>query len=88
MIFPARGRCGGANLALTPRRPSAWLTRWRELGAATSARSSRPLVNDDELSRLKHELLQAEVRMAKARATMAGAADIKVLNTRLKALTK
>ena len=57
--------------------------------AASSARSSRPLVNDDELSRLKVELLQAEVRLAKARATMAGAeVDIKVLTIRLKALAK
>jgi len=56
---------------------------------APSARGPRPFINEDELSRLKHELLQAEVRMAKARATMAGAeVDIKVLNSRLKALTK
>ena len=56
---------------------------------ATSARAPRSLVNEDELSRLKHELLQAEVRMAKARATMSGAeVDIKVLNARLKALAR
>lgn len=56
---------------------------------ATSARAPHSLVNEDELSRLKHELLQAEVRMARARATMAGAeVDIKVLNSRLKAITK
>ncbi len=48
---------------------------------ATSARAPRSLVNEDELSRLKRELLEAEVRLAKARATMAGAeVDIKVLN--------
>lgn len=46
-------------------------------------------MNPDELTRLKHELLQAEVRLAKARATAAGAEiDIKVLNTRLKAFAK
>jgi hypothetical protein len=57
--------------------------------AAPSVRAPRSLVNEDEPSRLKHELLQAEVQMAKARATMAGAeVDIKVLNSRLKALTK
>ena len=57
--------------------------------AASSARATPSLVNENELSRLKHELLQAEVRMAKARATIAGAeVDIKVLNTRLKALAK
>lgn len=53
------------------------------------ARSGRPAVNLDELSRLKRELLQAEVRLAKARATVVGAEiDIKVLNTRLKEFTK
>jgi hypothetical protein len=36
-----------------------------------------------ELSRLKHDLMQAEVRLAKARATVVSAEiDIKVLNTR------
>jgi hypothetical protein len=57
-----------------------------------SAPSTRPglsTVNLDELTRLKHELLQAEVRLAKARATAAGAEiDIKVLNARLKAFAK
>ncbi len=53
------------------------------------ARVSRPLVNPEELSQLKRELLQAEVRLAKARATAAGTeVDIKVLNARMKALTK
>ena len=43
----------------------------------------------DELTRLKKELLQAEVRLAKARATVSGAEiDIKVLNTRLRAFAK
>ena len=52
-------------------------------------RSPRGVINDDELSQLKRELMQAEVRLAKARATAAGAeVDIKVLNSRLKALTK
>ncbi len=38
---------------------------------------------------MKRELLQAEVRLAKARATMVTAEiDIKVLNTRLKELTR
>ena len=67
---------GNLNLPLTDR-------------LATSAQAPRCPVNEDELTRLKRELLQAEVRMAKARATMAGAeVDIKVLNARLKALTK
>ena len=55
----------------------------------SSARVSRSLVNPEELSQLKRELLQAEVRLAKARATAAGTeVDIKVLNARMKALTK
>jgi outer membrane protein TolC len=38
---------------------------------------------------LKKDLLQAEVRLAKARATVTGAeVDIKVLNARLKAIAK
>jgi hypothetical protein len=48
-------------------------------------RSARTPANPDELTRLKRELLQAEVRLARARATVVGAEiDIKVLNTRLK----
>jgi len=43
----------------------------------------------DELTKLKKELLQAEVRLAKARACVTGAEiDIKVLNSRLKAFMK
>lgn len=43
----------------------------------------------DELARLKHELMRAEVRLAKARATVVGTEiDIKVLNAQLKALTQ
>ena len=43
----------------------------------------------DELTKLKKELLQAEVRLAKARATVTGAeVDIRVLNARLKAVAR
>jgi len=43
----------------------------------------------DELTQLKKELLQAEVRHAKARAAVSGSeADVKVINARLRALTK
>lgn len=43
----------------------------------------------DELTKLKKELLQAEVRLAKARATVTGAEiDIRVLNARLKAFAR
>lgn len=49
--------------------------------------SSDPV--QDELSQLKRQLLQVEVRLAKARATAAGAeADVKVLSARLRALIK
>jgi len=54
-----------------------------------ATRPAPALVNDEELSRLKRELMQAEVRLAKARATATGAeVDVKVLNSRLKALAK
>ena len=57
--------------------------------AAGSARNPRTSVNADELATLKHELMKAEVRLAKARATVTTAEiDIKVLNSRLKALVK
>jgi len=43
----------------------------------------------DELAKLKKDLLAAEIRLAKARATITGAeVDIKVLNTRLRALAR
>ena len=54
--------------------------------APVPIRNAKPAAATDELARLKHELLQAEVRLAKARATAAGAEiDIKVLSARLKA---
>jgi hypothetical protein len=60
-----------------------------ETSRADRSASSHSFVNSEELSQLKRELLQAEVRLAKARATAAGAeVDVKVLNARLKALTK
>lgn len=44
---------------------------------------------EDTLTRTKRELLQAEVRLAKARATAAGAeVDVKVLTARLRTLAK
>ena len=56
---------------------------------ASSGRTSRTPVNTDELSRLKQELMQAEVRLAKARATVVSAEiDIKVINTRLREFMK
>ena len=56
---------------------------------ATGTRSAHPDALLDELSQLKRQLLQAEVRHAKARAAVSGAeADVKVLNARLRALTK
>lgn len=56
---------------------------------STGTRSVRPDALLDELSQLKRQLLQAEVRHAKARAAVSGAeADVKVINARLRALTK
>ncbi len=55
----------------------------------TAARNTRPPANADDLETLKRELMKAEVRLAKARATVVSAEiDIKVLNTRLKTLMK
>jgi hypothetical protein len=54
-----------------------------------SPRTSRLASAADELSRLKHELMTAEVRLAKARATAAGAeVDVKVLTARLKSFSQ
>jgi len=56
---------------------------------ASGSRSPRSDFIPAELTQLKHELLQAEVRLAKARAGAAGAeADVKVLGARLRAFTK
>ena len=45
--------------------------------------------NVEDIETLKRELMKAEVRLAKARATVVSAEiDIKVLNTRLKTLMK
>jgi len=53
------------------------------------ARSPNTLATADELETLKRELMKAEVRLAKARATVTTAEiDIKVLNTRLRALAR
>ena len=57
--------------------------------APATARSARTTTTNDELDTLKHELMKAEVRLAKARATVTGAeVDIKFLNVRLRALAK
>lgn len=55
----------------------------------TSSRNVRTPPTAEELDTLKHDLMKADVRLAKARATVVSAEiDIKVLNTRLKALMK
>lgn len=52
-------------------------------------RAARNGVSPDELTQLKKDLMHAEIRLAKARATVTGAeVDIKVLNARFKALAK
>ena len=53
------------------------------------ATARNPRTTTDELDTLKRELMKAEVRLAKARATVTTAEiDIKVLNTRLKAVAR
>lgn len=57
--------------------------------AASPLSADRNAAGGDELSRTKRELLQAEVRLARARATVAASEiDVKVLNARLKSLAK
>jgi uncharacterized protein YfaQ (DUF2300 family) len=53
------------------------------------ATARTPRTTTDELDTLKRELMKAEVRLAKARATVVSAEiDIKVLSARLKAAAK
>jgi len=52
-------------------------------------RATRGGESSDEITQLKKDLMQAEIRLAKARATITGAeVDVKVLSGRLKALAK
>jgi hypothetical protein len=52
-----------------------------------AARSTFP--SSDEMTRLKRELLQAEIKLAKARATATGAEmDLKMLNGRIRDIMK
>jgi len=56
---------------------------------AAAAHIGRNTTSAQQLETLKRELMKAEVRLAKARATVTGAEiDIKVLNARLKTFTK
>lgn len=56
---------------------------------STGTRDARSDASVDELSHVKRELLRSEVRLARARATAAGAeADVKVLSARLRVLSK
>lgn len=55
----------------------------------TTSTARNPRTTTDELDTLKRELMKAEVRLAKARATVVSAEiDIKVLSAHLKALMK
>ncbi|ACB77638.1 hypothetical protein [Opitutus terrae] len=61
----------------------------QEPSTISPTRASRTPTSADELETLKRELMKAEVRLAKARATVTGAEiDVKVLNARLKAFTR
>lgn len=56
---------------------------------STPTRGGRSAVGGDELSRLKRELVQAEVRLGRARATVTVAElDIKAINSRIRELVK
>ena len=56
------------------------------LESLQTERSTAATRSADELTKLKAELMKAEVRLARARATAAGAeVDVKVLSARLKA---
>ncbi|MGA7725584.1 MAG: hypothetical protein WCA95_09885 [Opitutaceae bacterium] len=56
---------------------------------STTGRSSRFSPCADELSGLKRELVQAEVRLGRARATVTVAElDIKAINSRIRELVK
>lgn len=51
--------------------------------------AARTTVNEDAIAQTKRELLQAEIRLAKARATTVSAEiDIKTLTARLRGLAK
>lgn len=55
----------------------------------TAPRNARTQTTAEDLEALKHELMKAEVRLAKARATVVSAEiDIKVLSVRLRAHLK
>jgi len=57
--------------------------------APASTRLPRTTTTTDELDTLKRELMKADMRLAKARATVVSAEiDIKVLSTRLKAAAR
>jgi len=57
--------------------------------APATTRNPRTTTTTDELDTLKRELMKAEVRLAKARATVVSAEiDIKVLSARLKAVAR
>jgi len=60
-----------------------------ERNSGLPTRNAKPALNHDELTHLKQELMRAEVRLAKARATVVSTEiDIKVLNGRLRALAQ
>jgi hypothetical protein len=57
--------------------------------ATTTARQTRTTSPADDLDTLKRELMKAEVRLAKARATVVSAEiDIKMLSVKLRAATR
>lgn len=60
-----------------------------ESNETASNRTPRAGDSSEEITTLKKELLQAELRLAKARATVTSTeVDIRVLNSRLRAVTR
>jgi hypothetical protein len=83
-------RAVGATRALNPQLSETLMnngTTEPNLGAGRA--TARGTTNDDALAQTKKELMQAEVRLAKARTTVVTAEiDVKTLTAKLRALAK
>lgn len=77
-----------SSVNINPQRRLARLLSMNNAIAETPAQRPRGSGSREEITQLKKELLQAEVRLARARATVAGAeVDLKVLYARLKSFS-
>lgn len=65
------------------------MTTGTETTQGSASQATRSAANYDALAQTNRELMQAEVRLAKARATVVSSEiDIKTLTTRLRELTR